>query len=136
MHLSPLVNIHSHTYELGQAVIIQNVFVQNRRDIVPYKFYSLGLHPWHINSIATDFDAIESLRYYCNTDKNLIAIGEIGIDRSIPIAYDVQIRLFEFQLGIAMEYKLPVIIHCVKSYSDLIHCKKKLKLTIPMIIHD
>jgi TatD DNase family protein len=136
MQLSPFVNIHCHTNENRHAVIIQNVFVQNRREIVPKGMYSLGLHPWHLNKLQADFDIHELLRYFIKRDKNLVAIGEIGIDRSIAVDVELQMRYFEIQLGIAQEYGLPVIIHCVKAYSDLIHCKKKLKITIPLIIHD
>jgi TatD DNase family protein len=65
----------------------------------------------------------------------LVAVGEIGIDRSIMIPIEIQTKVFEIQLIIAQTYNLPVIIHSVKAYSDIIHCITKCKITIPIIIH-
>jgi len=135
MQSLPFVNIHSHKYIFGQDVSIENVFVQERHKKQPEGLYSLGLHPWHITDLPNNFDIISTLEYYIEKDKKLIAIGEIGLDNSISIPFHLQKELFEKQLLIAQQYNLPVIIHCVKAYSELINSKKKLGITIPMIIH-
>ena len=131
----PFVNIHCHNDDAGQAVSISNSFVQNRRELNPLGLYSLGLHPWNISDISSDFDLEGTLAYFIEKDKSLIAIGEIGIDRAIAIPIELQIFFFEQQLLVAQSYGLPVIIHCVRAYSEIIKCKKKLGITIPMIIH-
>ena len=129
------VNIHSHKPDVGQAVSITNVFVQNRREICPQAYYSLGLHPWHISEIAIDFDLEEILNHYIETDTSLVAIGEIGLDRAIAVPFELQTTIFEKQLLLAQSHRLPVIIHCVRAYSELIRCKKKWGITVPLIIH-
>jgi len=130
---TPFVNIHCHNGKVGQAVIIQNIFVQNRSELIPQTFYSLGLHPWYSNQ--PDLDVKSLLIKYIESDLLMVAVGEIGIDRSIKIPIDIQIRVFETQLTIAQTYNLPVIIHSVKAYSDIIHSITKCKITIPIIIH-
>ena len=135
MILSPFVNIHCHKTVVSQVVSIENVFVQERRTMFPNGFYSLGLHPWHISGISTDLDVEKTLREYIEADTSLIAVGEIGIDHAIAVPIDVQISIFEKQLLIAQQYGLPVIIHCVRAFSEVIHSKKKFNTTVPMIIH-
>ena len=136
MNESPFVNIHTHRAEVGQAVSIENVFVQQRHEIIPQGLYSLGLHPWHISNLADDFELEKTLNHFITIDSSLIAIGEIGLDRSISTPFEFQTVIFEQQLLLAEAYKLPVIIHCVRAYSDLIRIKKKLGISVSMIVHD
>ena len=92
---------------------------------------SVGLHPWHISktNLNTCIDKLINLA----TLKNVFAIGEIGIDRAIDVAVNTQIAFFEAQLNIARAVKKPIIIHAVRSYSDIIPYLKK--STIPFIFH-
>ena len=136
MNVSPFINIHTHKAEVGQAVSIENVFVQQRHEIIPQGLYSLGLHPWHISTVVEDFELEKTLNHYITIDSALVAIGEIGLDRSISTSFELQIEVFEQQLLLAESFKLPVIIHCVRAYSDLIRIKKKLGISVPMIVHD
>jgi TatD DNase family protein len=46
-----------------------------------------------------------------------------------------QIIVFEKQLALAEKYKKPVVIHCVAAFQEVIEIKKKLKISVPMIIH-
>jgi len=135
MNSVPFINIHSHNSVNGQAVSISNVFVHKRQDISPKGMYSLGLHPWHLLEATLDFDVTSTLQYYIDNDSSFIAIGEIGIDHAIAIPIEFQTKLFEAQLLVAQKNDLPVIIHCVRAFSELIHLKKKLALTVPLIIH-
>jgi TatD DNase family protein len=40
------------------------------------------------------------------------------------------------QIKLAEKYHKPLIIHCVRAYSDLVHLKKISKFSVPWIIHD
>lgn len=135
MNSAPFINIHSHNKENGQAVSISNVFVHKRQDNTPQGMYSLGLHPWHLLETALNFDVAATLQYYIDNDQLLIAIGEIGLDHAIAIPIEYQTKLFEEQLLVAQKNELPVIIHCVRAFSELIHLKKKLALSVPVLIH-
>ena len=83
---------------------------------------SFGVHPWDVNI------------YDCNDIKNILQlninkyrpnlIGEIGLDKCTDNFIN-QIDLYYKQLCIAIENNLPVIIHCVKSYNELINITKK-----------
>ncbi len=64
---------------------------------------------------------------------NVLAIGEIGLDRAKGPAMPIQTAWFEAQLKLAEKANKPVIVHCVKAYSDLIPFLKK--YTMPFILH-
>src|SRR5665648_61181 len=67
--------------------------------------------------------------------ENMLALGECGMDRSIPTDFALQKMYFKEQIHIAEKYHKPLIIHCVRAYSDLMKFKKESKSDIPWIIH-
>jgi TatD DNase family protein len=127
------INIHTHhNARIKDELIIRNVYL-HRMHRLPQVTYplSLGLHPWHVNEM--DIDTCTNKLVEWITHERILAIGEIGIDRSIQISVDVQRKYFEAQLNIARAFQKPVIIHAVKSYSDLLPYVKKMH--IPFIFH-
>ena len=65
----------------------------------------------------------------------VIAIGECGLDRRSPVCIEEQERVLERQVELGEKFRKPLIIHCVKAYSELIAIRKKMKSSIPWIIH-
>ncbi len=127
------INIHTHyNARIKDEFIIRNVYL-HRMHCLPQVTYSLslGLHPWHVNEM--DIDTCTNKLVEWITHERILAIGEIGIDRSIEISVDVQRKYFEAQLNIARAFQKPVILHAVKSYSDLLPYVKKVH--IPFIFH-
>ena len=43
--------------------------------------------------------------------------------------------VFERQLLLAQKYQKPVVIHCVAAFQELIAIKKKLNISVPILIH-
>ncbi len=84
-----------------------------------------GIHPYYKKSSEDDFDTLIRL---CD-DKQIIAIGEIGLDgRNDDQKWQKQILLK--QLDIAQNYDLPVVFHTVRKYYELY---KLLKSNFPKI---
>jgi len=83
-------------------------------------YFAVGLHPMFIHE--ENKTALEKEL----ADGGMIAVGEIGLDYYRSKANrDEQIRVFEYQMQIAGEYNLPVILHCRKAYDDLLGiCRK------------
>jgi len=128
-----LINLHTHqTYETGK-IQIRNVFAQHLLPEAPDYFFSAGLHPWHIGKVNPEecFLAIDRAAGL----KNMLAVGECGLDRSIAADFASQEWCFEQQVKIANNHRKPLIIHCVRAYSDLIKHKKDDKSGLPWIIH-
>ncbi|MBA3972513.1 MAG: TatD family hydrolase [Bacteroidetes bacterium] len=124
-------NIHTHNIPAPDEVAIYNV----KNNVITDKHYfvSLGLHPWYIDKTNV-IDEINSIRKYAS-EKNILAIGECGLDKLIDTDLEVQEKIFKEQILIAETVRKPLIIHCVKAFDSLIRIKKEMKVSVPMIIH-
>jgi TatD DNase family protein len=65
----------------------------------------------------------------------LAAIGEAGLDRLIQVDINTQLAVFSMQADLAAEIDLPLIIHAVRSYPDLIRLRKAISKTSVWIVH-
>ena len=116
------VNIHTHKEsELGISIFNAPLL----EAWSSYKYLSFGLHPWEIEKVPCE-EYYSLIRKICKREL-LVAIGEIGLDRAISTPLEIQKEVFIRQLEIAEEYKLPVIIHSVRTNSDLLQIKRKQK---------
>lgn len=127
------IDFHTHHLKKAGSIQVLNVFAQDFAGHEPDSFYSVGLHPWHIGKVdaETCFQAIERAVKH----KKMLAIGECGLDRTIPADFALQKHAFFMQISIAEKYSKPLIIHCVRAYSDLLQLKKETKSELPWIIH-
>ena len=66
---------------------------------------------------------------------DILGIGECGLDTRIAVPRQHQIELFTAHAEMAREIHLPLIIHCVRSYDDIVHLHQRLKPSNPWIIH-
>ena len=125
-------NLHTHKVsDHPAALALVNQYPNNFDRTIP--FYSIGIHPWYIeeNRVEADLEIIISQIQ----NKNCLAIGECGLDKRIEINFDLQIAVFEKHLILAEKFKKPVVIHCVAAFQEVIEIKKRLKTTVPLIIH-
>ncbi len=128
------IDIHVHKYyQQDNTVLLQNLFPQDADTIDKNGFFSIGLHPWHVNTkkYTSDISIVKA----ASENSRVIAIGEIGLDKKIDISYIDQLHVFEQQLDIAENLNKPVIIHCVKAYDDILSIRKKSNRSIPWIFH-
>ncbi|MFH6996314.1 TatD family hydrolase [Flavobacterium sp. FlaQc-57] len=125
-------NFHTHQFTNQSNVLeLVNQYPQEFDSSIP--FYSIGIHPWYIkeDTIDADLKIIEEKLQ----SKNCLAIGECGLDKRIEVALELQIAVFEKQLILAEKYNKPVVIHCVAAFQEVIEIKKRMKISVPMIIH-
>lgn len=127
------INLHTHFPVSKEQTGIVNHPVQLDFSPVQNQFYSIGFHPWDI-TIEPYEKMIVSISNLAENPQ-VIAIGECGIDRSIETDTEVQKAVFLSQVEIAEKINKPLIIHAVKSYSDLLQIKKERKNTVPWILH-
>lgn len=133
------INLHSH-YSEPLPGHVRNIIVRDRAEVAAAlaeanndTWLSAGIHPWYIDSDNTD----NQLKLFSETvkDERVKLIGECGLDRLRGPAPEIQFRLFESQLKVAEALHKPVVIHCVKYFSELISLKKRKNIKIPMIVH-
>jgi TatD DNase family protein len=95
--------------------------------------YTYGIHPWFLNEENHKQLLLSVEKTVCNPE--VIAVGEAGFDRLKGPSVELQRKVFEEQVIISEEIKKPVIIHCVRSWDELLAAKKKLKPHMPWLIH-
>lgn len=134
------IDIHTHTITRSkQLVQIVNCFPDQIAETLcqldERTFISSGLHPWYI---ADDADIVmeqmNSLKEFA-IHPQCLALGEAGLDKVRGAGPETQQAVFEEQVALSESVRKPLIIHCVKSYPELIQLRKRIKVTMPWIIH-
>ena len=127
-----LYNLHTHNFTNNPDVFeLVNQYPWEFDDSIPN--YSVGIHPWYIdeNRLATDLQVIEEKLKL----SECLALGECGLDKRIEVPMALQIEVFEKQIALAQKYQKPLVLHLVAAFDELIEIKKRLKVSVPIIIH-
>ncbi len=117
-------DIHHHF--LGRKGIYNLDFGED----VPKIPFSVGLHPKDIDENAERY--LDRIR---DISKNPLcwAVGECGLDSLVRVPISKQERVFEVQILLANEVHKPVIVHCVRRFSELLRFSKIAKTSL--IVH-
>ena len=100
------------------------------KEIVTEKKFSVGIHPKDIDeNWEENFEKIKEISLL----PNCVAIGECGLDGLISVNENLQKEVFEKHILWANQIKKPVILHCVKRFSEIIPFQKIAE--IPLVIH-
>ena len=114
-----------HHHKLNQV----GIYNLNLNEEISSGNFSAGLHPKDISeNWKSDFEKIKTISI---TD-NCLAIGECGLDGLISVNEDLQNEVFKNHIAWAEEIKKPIIIHCVRRFSQLLHYKNA---KVPLIVH-
>lgn len=127
----PFYNLHTHRASGKHIEIINKDFGEN---INENELFSLGIHPLSIDEKKSFEKEIGEIKEKL-TCKNFLAIGEIGIDRRNLQSLDKQITIFKQIHLLSEKFEKPVIIHCVRAWSDLLAIRKNLKAQSVWIFH-
>lgn len=127
------IDLHTHRLKNQNALEIKNILAQDFPEPPPDFFYSVGLHPWHIGVVNWEV-CFEQIWQAAN-DKNMVFIGECGLDRLSKTDFAAQKECFMLQVQIAERCCKPLIIHCVRAYGDLLALKKAEKSSVPWVLH-
>ena len=113
---------------------------------------TVGIHPWELDRhfdrpqgaeksptyFAGDFSI--PLRSSRNDELKVsvgmtAAIGEVGLDKVHKETFEKQLEVFEEMIRLSESCRKPMIIHCVRAYSEIIAARKKTKAVMPWVIH-
>ncbi|MCD9856474.1 TatD family hydrolase [Epilithonimonas sp. JDS] len=98
-------------------------------EAIPIGKFSVGLHPKDITeNWKSDFEKIKNI----SISENCLAIGECGLDGLISVDEDLQKQIFQAHISWAEEITKPIIIHCVRRFSQILHYKNA---KVPLVIH-
>lgn len=83
---------------------------------------TVGIHPQEINDSPAELKKMVDESY-----KDIVAIGECGLDFSSDTDTKKQEEIFRAQIELAQKYKLPLIIHARKAVDEVIEILKEYK---------
>ena len=113
-----ILDIHTHKAEpvsAGKAIINRKLATDA---LCEGYFYSAGIHPWDLTEFDTE-RRLECLREQL-AEKQLVAVGEAGLDKLAAAPMQLQVAVFKEQMELSEKYELPLIIHCVKAMDELL----------------
>jgi len=105
----------SEDYESSLRTIDLSAEYEN---IVPF----IGLHPWNV--YKTSETELEKILALADRD-DVKGLGEIGIDKRIGKAYQRQREVFERFCEVSYEYDLPLSVHALDSWSEVLEILRK-----------
>ncbi len=122
-----------------QQFLVPGVAVQNWTAVLalakkyPIIYPALGLHP----AFLAEYDAshLQQLEQLVSSSGEVVAIGEIGLDKCVDYDFGEQQQICWQQLMLAKQYDLPVILHCRKAHNELLVMLAKAKLPRAGVIH-
>jgi TatD DNase family protein len=130
--LPPFLNLHSHRKPSGNdELAIRNAFLHLPKSNFPENYrLSFGIHPWFAAHASE-----RECQTLASAAKNpaCLAIGECGIDRVKGPGLATQLDVFKMQVDLANQINKPLILHLVRSYSDVLQFASSIK--VPWIVH-
>lgn len=118
------INVHTHNMADKNALV--NFYEGfEHSGTVPY--CSLGIHPGYPDKASyAQLEASAGRR-------NVLAVGECGLDKLCATDWSLQETIFRQQIELANRLHKPLIIHCVRAYSECLHLLTTAK--VPVIFH-
>lgn len=124
------IDIHAHYSPEkldGRAVISLSVGRENPspQELLqqhPDLSFSIGLHPWEVEADWEEriLRSVAPLVHH----PQVVAVGEAGLDRLRGGKWEWQVGAFRLQAQLAAEAGLPLVVHCVKAFEELVSLYK------------
>jgi TatD DNase family protein len=130
------IDIHTHNSKSAEGIFaVENIMAHEnmKPKKISARAFTAGIHPWHLNENNRE----QLLEYVRNIAGNpdLIAFGEAGFDKLRGPSIELQKSTFTEQVKIAGENQKPLVIHCVRSWDELLAAHKNLKPLTPWLVH-
>lgn len=94
-------------------------------------YFSVGIHPWMLDKTRLSFAQPELFTVQLMpivekfvTHPRCLAIGEVGLDKSIAIDMSSQLIVFRQFIDIANYFSMPLIVHNVKAHNEILSALK------------
>ena len=122
-----LIDAHTHAAPSApDTAALVNLTPGTSAEAAENRYYSCGIHPEDIGKYSPDELRTILTRIPCS------AVGECGLDARLPFEQET---VFHEQIRLAEELKLPMVIHCVRKYYDVIRIRKAEHAAMPWLIH-
>ncbi len=127
-----LVDLHVH----GESARPDILAVRNRFPGEPPPSsgpFTVGLHPWHVDMarLEADLAAVAAGARH----PRCLAVGECGLDHRCATPRADQERAFAAQVDIARKADLPLVVHCVHAWPEIVAARLVAAPPRPWVIH-
>lgn len=130
------IDIHTHEAKISDGIFaVENLMAHQylKPESVAAGAFTAGIHPWYLNENNRE-QLLEYVRNIAGNHK-MIAFGEAGFDKLRGPSIELQKSTFAEQVKIAGENQKPLVIHCVRSWDELLSAHKNLKPLTPWLVH-
>lgn len=129
-----LIDIHSHQPSQHDAQLLRLRSYRPSECALspPSTYYSLGLHPCYAEDMTDE--ALHELELRL-ADEHLLFIGEAGLDKLSPVPMSIQQDFFVRQIELSEGCALPIVVHCVRAWGELLELRRSLRPRMPWFIH-
>ncbi len=110
------------------GVVNNSVDLENAKRVIAlaekyvYMYAAVGVHPENLENMPDDYlDRIAELTKH----PKVVAVGETGLDYHWDIPREEQKRVFEEQLGLSIDLKMPIIVHDREAHGDVFDLLRK-----------
>ncbi len=136
---APYLDFHCHGVKSNEADVLS--LISLRPSEYPFGLknsslnkFSIGLHPYFAEDMRTE--ALAFLEEVLSHERaSFWALGEVGLDKRSAISLDIQEDFLLKQIALSESYRLPLVLHVVKCWDELIRIKQSVPSSQPWIIH-
>ncbi len=134
-----MFDFHTHRLDApaGEAIICLPAEVLRRPDAFEPRegaLYAAGVHPWATEDEADARVQLQGLPRLL-AHPQVVMLGECGLDRLRGGAEAFQIEIFEAQIALAEQARLPVTLHVVRAWDALLRLHRSLRPTTQWTVH-
>ena len=127
---------HHHFVAVKEGVSVRSFHQQEQQEFASWTApCSVGLHPWYLSEQDKVQDEQFNWLVEAAKAENVKFIGECGLDKLRGSDLSIQLHVFEQCLQLAEQYHKPVVIHCVRAFSELLAIYQRVQPTVPWIVH-
>ncbi len=132
--LGMLFDVHTHDARQRDGVLrLYNLKYEEWGSAERFASFSAGIHPMDLPDAKPADELFSELERALR--KGASALGECGLDRRSKASLELQAEFFIRQAELAESLRIPVIVHCVRAFPELLAQKKRVAPSVPWIVH-
>lgn len=133
--MNPLpLDIHTHRLPAVAGTAITSTGPETFAP-VPGMYYSVGLHPWHLERYAWREPDFRVRLAGIIAHPQVLAVGEAGLDKLAAVPLAEQQDAFRYQALLAEEAGKPLVVHLVRATAELLALRRELAPRVPWVVH-
>lgn len=130
-----------HSHSNYETIAIQSLFYQLELPDPHAHYVTIGIHPLQPNvcDLYKDLESDYSAFYASFIEKiesgEALAIGECGFDKSSPLSWTEQAKLFQVHIECSEQLHMPLIFHNVGGTDHIVRMRKESGAKMPWVLH-